>query len=988
MARPTLVGTAANTGNAGYTVDVSGIDIQEDDLILVFTGYVVVASNTVPTVSGNVSGNFQLVGAESTYYNLDTWDCQCGLYWQVAGATADATLTIPRSGTAAAGGGTVVQVWRGCDPSNPISLSALATIINSSRVDPAAILPVNDLGDTIVIAAGMGCQPPAGSAFTIPSGMSNGVSVYSNGSTSGAGVWIASADWDAGDGAYDPAAVTGGSTSTSSSGVARTVALVPLFDEAATPVIFLEGREDAADVTTSTFSDVNFGPPRADRQIAAFIGARCAVAPTSVTIGGVSATLVEAVEWTVSGSTRMLLYVADVPSGTSGSVVASWGATTFRTGLEVYALYGLDGKNPDVVAELTADGTFSPFTLASAADVIGAVFSIESTIRNVRISGASATIAAGSPTISYTASDTDIAWTGLTEDDDRLVEAVGGSGFLGAPGIIVAYYKAAGGQTLLPSLYTHSPVFYTHSVGGLGVELTPSLYTNTPVFYSPTVAPGTVTLTAGLFTHSPAFYSPTVDAGIALEIVGIEITPKAAASSTNAALPAGTAAGDRVMIVHVNDNNPASDVSNAHQLLDYTYDGSSILREAWTRIVTSTDVSNGYVTVTHSNQFATGAMIVAVFRNAGAPNVISAGVISANNSAITITNPSTDIGAKYLAIGVLDDDHSTISSWPTDYTDNREEQQFGNVEGGGTLALAIAPAFPTNTNTFTFNSSDGIVGFVFEIPFAIDFQELQPALFTHNAEFYAPTVGAAALELTPGLFEHSPVFYSPTVTPAATAVTVALFTHSAEFYSPTVTATNTLTPGLFAHSPVFYAPSISVGSVVLLPELFTHTATFYTHSIFAGQPIEPELFVHTAAFYAPTVTTSNTLTPGLFTHSAVFYSPTVKQNLASGLFVHSAVFYAPTVAPGTATLYPELFIHTAVFPVAAISQTIYAGLFTHSPVFYLPRVVLRGDSVAPSERITYSVAQVRASASAVQQRVSASAAQDRTTASVATARNS
>lgn len=210
---------------------------------------------------------------------------------------------------------------------------------------------------------------------------------------------------------------------------------------ATSSLVYLDGDVDPSNTTTNTFTGINFGTAASDRQIAVFVGARPDFpAPTSsVTVGGVSATLVQQVLWLTSGTTQIELFVADVPTGTSGDIVVSWTGTNFRCGIEVYGLYGLNGATPDAISTRDTAGTFGSFTLSAASHVAGGAFTIAATNRTARISGAHDDLSAGSPTISFTAAETDITWSGITEDHDATVEVLGGTGFLGAPAIIAAW---------------------------------------------------------------------------------------------------------------------------------------------------------------------------------------------------------------------------------------------------------------------------------------------------------------------------------------------------------------------------------------------------------------------------------------------------------------------------------------------------------------------------------------------------------------------
>lgn len=103
----------------------------------------------------------------------------------------------------------------------------------------------------------------------------------------------------------------------------------------------------------STFTGMNFGTAAADRYMIAVFGYSSLTTATSATIGGVSASLlVGAVSPFQSAKTA--IFIALVPSGTSGTVVISNGAGGNST-LALYSVTGL--LSPTAVATNTASGT-------------------------------------------------------------------------------------------------------------------------------------------------------------------------------------------------------------------------------------------------------------------------------------------------------------------------------------------------------------------------------------------------------------------------------------------------------------------------------------------------------------------------------------------------------------------------------------------------------------------------------------------------------
>jgi hypothetical protein len=84
---------------------------------------------------------------------------------------------------------------------------------------------------------------------------------------------------------------------------------------------FLTELTDAANRTTYTFSSVSLGAADSSRKIVMAFGVTSPAAATSVTCGGVTASLVASVQ---TGNRDTYIYQAAVPIGTTGDIVATW----------------------------------------------------------------------------------------------------------------------------------------------------------------------------------------------------------------------------------------------------------------------------------------------------------------------------------------------------------------------------------------------------------------------------------------------------------------------------------------------------------------------------------------------------------------------------------------------------------------------------------------------------------------------------------------
>lgn len=223
---PYLVGSASGSGTgSSYNIDVSGLGILEDDIIVVSASQV---SNTNVSVgcSGDMSGAYQTLGGE-VYSDETNYDTNFEMFYQVAGATPDTTITISRVNDAASGGSATVSIWRNADTTQPFETAGTpSTGGNTSRGTPPAKTPT--VAYSVVISAGSGSQSSAGSAPTVPSNMTSIVTVNGNGSSADNNNFQAYFEWVSG--TFTPNAWTGGADGTDHSWAAQTVVLRPVPD--------------------------------------------------------------------------------------------------------------------------------------------------------------------------------------------------------------------------------------------------------------------------------------------------------------------------------------------------------------------------------------------------------------------------------------------------------------------------------------------------------------------------------------------------------------------------------------------------------------------------------------------------------------------------------------------------------------------------------------------------------------------------------------
>jgi hypothetical protein len=161
-------------------------------------------------------------------------------------------------------------------------------------------------------------------------------------------------------------------------------------------IAFLQSASSTANATTYTFSSQNLGTADAGRYIAVGVGGRGFASISSVTVGGVSATIVSQLE-NGSSSNVAGIAIAAVPTGTTGDIVVTWNEAGLRMGISVYRITNLTSPTISDVSTSTANDP--SVTLDIPVNGIGMGMAL-------------------AQTSSGTAS-----WTGMTEDADFNVES-------------------------------------------------------------------------------------------------------------------------------------------------------------------------------------------------------------------------------------------------------------------------------------------------------------------------------------------------------------------------------------------------------------------------------------------------------------------------------------------------------------------------------------------------------------------------------------
>ena len=162
---------------------------------------------------------------------------------------------------------------------------------------------------------------------------------------------------------------------------------------------YLTEVEDTSNAATYNFSSVSFGVPSASRQI---IVGTCGVIGSgqtisSVTIGGVSATQVVQAS---NGGQPCGLFIANVPTGTSGTVSVTFSTTMGRAHIGVWRMVAANSA--------AAEDTIS-LGLGSSGSQSGTI--------DVSANGVIIAYGIGNNTGNH-------GWTGVNEDFDTTVESL------------------------------------------------------------------------------------------------------------------------------------------------------------------------------------------------------------------------------------------------------------------------------------------------------------------------------------------------------------------------------------------------------------------------------------------------------------------------------------------------------------------------------------------------------------------------------------
>lgn len=143
--------------------------------------------------------------------------------------------------------------------------------------------------------------------------------------------------------------------------------------------------------SSRTYTAMDLGTAASDRRIIVGVGSRAAsaITVTSVTVQGISATQIVAV---ANGNTNADIWLASVPTGTTGDVVITFSASSARQGCAVWSMTGASSGTAHDTGSSTAANPTDTINCPANGAIVGFVF-------NGTNSGTS-------------------TWTGITEDID------------------------------------------------------------------------------------------------------------------------------------------------------------------------------------------------------------------------------------------------------------------------------------------------------------------------------------------------------------------------------------------------------------------------------------------------------------------------------------------------------------------------------------------------------------------------------------------
>ncbi len=185
-----FIGSVSNVGNTSggdVTLTLSGLGLQEDDLVI--AAYSIADADNVDMAMAEVGG----IGGWTEVADLfsdDTYDANLGVYYKVMGASPDASVIFDGVGGTDTQTGAVAMAFRGVDPTTPMDVAATtvsgASGLNTMHPNPPSINHNNPSGVWTVIAGSNVNGTQGARTFTFPTGYTtNAVQRSSNDTSDG-----------------------------------------------------------------------------------------------------------------------------------------------------------------------------------------------------------------------------------------------------------------------------------------------------------------------------------------------------------------------------------------------------------------------------------------------------------------------------------------------------------------------------------------------------------------------------------------------------------------------------------------------------------------------------------------------------------------------------------------------------------------------------------------------------------------------------------
>ncbi len=214
------LGAVQRNGAVAGNIDVTGLGLQQNDLLLVLDS---ASSGANSRTVGVSTAGYTNVAAKAS--SNDTYDSNSIVQWKIMGAVPDTTVGMLSTGNGADARKTIVRAYRYVDTTTPIDqLIAAVGPINGLLPNLGAITPVTV--DALIIAFASGATVNGSTTpFNMPSDLADWTTDALNSSSYNNTVGVGHKLWASG--AFDPEAWTGPTSNTTDSYTGWLFALKP-----------------------------------------------------------------------------------------------------------------------------------------------------------------------------------------------------------------------------------------------------------------------------------------------------------------------------------------------------------------------------------------------------------------------------------------------------------------------------------------------------------------------------------------------------------------------------------------------------------------------------------------------------------------------------------------------------------------------------------------------------------------------------------------